>query len=51
MKNPTTPKACACESCTGATCTCGCQTAQNDRRSGCRCGATCACGPDCICPR
>ena len=51
MKNRTTPKACECKSCAGTTCTCGCQAAQNDRRAGCRCGATCACGPDCTCPR
>ena len=51
MMNTTTPKACTCESCAGATCTCGCQGAQNDRRPGCRCGEICACGPECTCPR
>jgi hypothetical protein len=47
----TTTKAYACESCAGATCTCGCQSAQKDRRQGCRCGEICACGSECTCSR
>jgi len=49
--NTATSKACSCAFCTGATCTCGCQTSQNDPRIGCRCGQACACGRDCTCRR
>jgi hypothetical protein len=48
--NTTTLKACACASCTGASCTCNCQIAKKDRRSGCHCSKICACRPECTCP-
>ena len=40
---------CACGSCAGATCTCGCQDVKTERRADCRCGDVCNCGATCTC--
>jgi hypothetical protein len=42
---------CACESCPGTGCTCGCQAAKTDKRSGCQCGSHCGCGSTCTCKK
>jgi len=38
---------CACESCPGSGCNCGCQEAAAD--TACACGPACACGVGCNC--
>jgi hypothetical protein len=40
---------CACETCPGAGCNCGCQTPKTEKRAGCQCGSSCSCGPNCTC--
>lgn len=51
MKNDT--NGCACESCPGTGCSCGCQTAKTNCHcnSGCQCGTACNCGPACNCKK
>jgi len=46
---PTNSNACTCGSCAGHKCTCGCQNAKVERRTGCRCGEVCNCAPGCGC--
>lgn len=45
----TTTTVCACESCEGQACQCGCQNRKADKRAGCQCGEVCNCGTSCSC--
>jgi len=40
---------CACATCTGSECTCGCQNASARPAASCQCGEVCNCGPTCTC--
>lgn len=40
---------CACGTCVGARCTCGCQSPAPLPAASCQCGGTCTCGPTCTC--
>jgi hypothetical protein len=45
-------KLCKCGSCSGAACTCGCQSAKaKSQTPRCACGDKCNCGPACSCKR
>ncbi len=47
----TTPNVCACGTCPGVDCTCGCQAVKAAPPAGCQCGNSCNCGPTCGCKR
>ena len=40
---------CACTTCPGAECTCGCQNAATQLAASCQCVEVCDCGPTCTC--
>ena len=40
---------CACVTCVGTSCTCGCQNAAPVQTASCQCGAVCNCGEGCTC--
>ena len=40
---------CACGTCVGAQCTCGCQHPAPVPAASCQCGDVCTCGPTCTC--
>ncbi len=46
---PSNENECACETCPGPECDCGCQGAQSEAQDECRCGQSCNCGPACAC--
>ena len=48
---PTNSNVCACETCPGPGCTCGCQVVKTAPPTGCQCGDACTCGPTCGCKR
>jgi hypothetical protein len=41
--------ACACQTCTGPQCTCGCQTPESRPTSSRRCAEACTCDEACTC--
>jgi len=40
---------CACATCPGSKCTCGCQNVAAPPAASCQCDAVCNCGPACTC--
>jgi len=45
----TQSNACACKTCRGNQCTCGCQNAAPHTMTSCQCGEVCMCGDTCNC--
>ncbi|MFM2055674.1 MAG: hypothetical protein RLY71_59 [Pseudomonadota bacterium] len=53
MNDMTQPTTCACKTCSGGTCNCGCQAVPSPAatQATCACGPQCPCGPGCNCAK